>query len=174
MSNKKTTITGQIAFVLLIVIAVILLFVRFTIQTSTRIENQNKEYAANAALLKMEHIDEELSNALRRIKTYSYFVGKSLESPEITSEMLKEMETSSAFDAIIFTDVNGVDHSSEGKTADVKDRRFYKDGISGNSNIEIVFDPYLFNETMVCFYTPVTYEDQIIGVLRGAFCLKNT
>lgn len=169
MSNKKTTITSQIAFVLLIVIAVILLFVRFTIQTSTRIENQNKEYAANAAQLKMEHIDEELSNALRRINTYAYFVSKSLESPEITADMLKEMEESSAFDAVIFTDMNGIDHSSDGKTADVTERVFYKDGIKGNSNIEIIFDPHLFNETMACFYTPVTYEDQIVGVLRGAF-----
>lgn len=169
MSNKKTTITSQIAFVLLIVIAVILLFVRFTIQTSTRIENQNKEYAANAAQLKMEHIDEELSNALRRINTYAYFVSKSLESPEITADMLKEMEESSAFDAVIFTDMNGIDHSSDGKTADVTERVFYKDGIKGNSSIEIIFDPHLFNETMACFYTPVTYKDQIVGVLRGAF-----
>ncbi len=169
MNNKKTTITSQIAFVSFIVIAVILSFMRFTIQTSTRIENQNKEYAANAAQLKMEHIDEELSNALRRINTYAYFVSRSLETPDITARMLKEMEESSAFDAVIFTDINGIDHSSDGQTADVTDRNFYQDGISGNSNIEIIFDPYLFNETMACFYTPVKYNDEVVGVLRGAF-----
>ncbi|MCM1528798.1 MAG: response regulator [Alistipes sp.] len=170
MNMKKTSVTHQIAFVVMIVIAVVLLFVRFTIQTSTRIENQNKEYAADAAQLKMEHIDEELSNALRQIKTYAYFVGESLETPEITAEMLKKMEERSYFDAIMYTDADGIDYASDGRTADVTKRFFYQDGIKGNTNIEIIFNPHFFvNETVACFYTPVEFDGNIIGVLRGAF-----
>lgn len=169
MKNKKIISIQEIVFAVLILAAVIFLFLRFSVQTSNRIERQNKDYAADAAKLKTEQIDEELSNALRQIKTYAYFVGKSLSEPEVTAEMLKQMEDSSYFDAFMFTDAEGIDHTSDGRIDDVTGRGFYNDGISGNNGIEIIYDPEFFDETMVCFYAPVRLDDQIIGILRGAF-----
>ncbi|MDE5747837.1 MAG: cache domain-containing protein, partial [Acetatifactor sp.] len=51
----------------------------------------------------------------------------------------------------------------------VTERGFYADGISGNSGIEIAFEPHFFDETMAAFYAPVRYEGRIIGTLRGVF-----
>ncbi|MDE6677752.1 MAG: cache domain-containing protein, partial [Ruminococcus sp.] len=68
-----------------------------------------------------------------------------------------------------FTDKNGVDYASDGRTADARQRGFYNDGISGNNGIEIIYDPYFFDESMICFYSSVCLDEQIIGVLRGAF-----
>lgn len=166
---KKKVVIQEIVCAILIAAAVIFLFLRFSVQTSRRIEGQNKDYAADAAQLKTEQIDEELSNALRQINTYAYFVGESLAEPTVTAEMLKQMEDSSYFDAIIFTDTEGVDYTSDGRSADVTEKGFYNDGISGNNSIEIIYDPYFFNETMVCFYAPIRLDNQIIGILRGAF-----
>lgn len=45
--------------------------------------------------------------------------------------------------------------------------------MSGNSGIEIIFDPHFFDETMACFYAPVYYKGEIIGVLRGLFWPRN-
>ncbi|MDE5753228.1 MAG: cache domain-containing protein, partial [Oscillospiraceae bacterium] len=166
---KKKIFTHEIVFALLILVAVIFLFLRFSVQTSNRIEMQNKDYAADAGQLKTQQIDEELNNALRQINTYAYFAGQSLTEPMITADMLKQIEESSYFDAIMFTDKEGIAYDSDGRTADATERKFYNDGISGNNGIEIIYEPYFFDETMTCFYAPVRFDGQIIGVLRGAF-----
>lgn len=79
------------------------------------------------------------------------------------------MEENSYFDVILFTDANGIDYASDGRTSDVTHRVVYRDGINGSSGNEVVFNPHFFDETMVCFYAPVRFEGRIIGVLRGAF-----
>ena len=159
----------DIVYVFFLLAAIIVLFHWYTTRNQERIEERNKNYAADSAQIKADQIDKELSNALNRIRTYSYFVGEGLNEPVITAQMLKRMEENSTFDAMIFTDVVGTDYASDGRTADVTERIFYSDGINGGSGIEIVFDSHFFDEIMACFYTPVRYEGEIIGVLRGAF-----
>ena len=166
---KKKKPLQEIIYAVFLLLAIILLFFWFTAQNSKRTEEQNREYAADSARLKSVQIDEELNNALNRINTYAYFVGEGLTEPVITAQMLEKMEENSQFDAIMFTDLEGIDYASDGRKEDVAWRNFYMDGITGNSNIEIVFDPHFFDETMACFYAPVYYEGQVIGVLRGAF-----
>ncbi|MCM1570097.1 MAG: response regulator [Roseburia sp.] len=168
MKNKKSL--QEILYAFFLLAAIILLFFWFTEQNSRRTKEQNRDYAADSTRMKAEHIDHELNNALNRINTYAYFVGESLDEPMITAQMLSKMEENSEFDAIVFTDSEGVDYASDGRTADVTNRGFYKDGISGNSGIEIIFDPHFFKGTLAsCFYAPVYYEERIIGVLRGVF-----
>ena len=166
--KKKVSIQG-IVYAALLLAAIIFLFFRFSMQTSSGIEEQNKNYAADAALLKSAQIDDELNNAVSQIKAYAYFAGESLTEPAVTVQMLKEMEENSYFDAVLFTDANGIDYASDGRTADITDRGAYRDGIGGSSGNEAVFDSRFFDETMVCFYAPVRFNGQIIGVLRGAF-----
>ncbi len=167
MKEKKPL--QEIAYAAVLLVAIILLFFWFTTRNSERTEEQNKNYAADSARLKSEQINDELNNALNRIDTYAYFVGEGLTEPVVTAQMLAKMEENSQFDAIMFTDAAGIDYASDGRTADVSQRRFYLDGMQGNSNIEIIFDPHFFDETMACFYVPVYLKGEIIGVLRGSF-----
>ncbi|MBD5537093.1 MAG: response regulator [Lachnospiraceae bacterium] len=166
---KKKKSLQEIIYAAFLLAAIIILFFWFTSQNSRRTAEQNREYAADSARMKSEQIDEELNNALGRIRTYAYFVGEGLTEPVITAQMLAIMEENSQFDAILFTDLNGVDYASDGRTAIVTERGFYMDGLKGNSGIEVVFEPHFFDETMVCFYAPVYFEGEIVGVLRGAF-----
>ena len=166
---KKKKPLQEIIYAVFLLAAIILLFFWFTEQNSRRVEEQNRDYAADSARMKSEQIDDELNDALSRIDTYAYFVGEGLSEPTITAQMLKKMEENSQFDAILFTDINGVDYASDGRIADVTNRNYYIEGISGNSNIEIIFDSNFFDETMACFYVPVQYKGEIIGILRGAF-----
>ncbi|MDE6054398.1 MAG: cache domain-containing protein, partial [Lachnospiraceae bacterium] len=166
---KRKKLLQEVVYVLFLLLVMIIIFQWYTTRNRERIEERNKNYAADSAQMKAEQIDNELNNALNIISTYSYFVGESLEKPVITVQMLEKMEEKVVFDAVLFTDVNGTDYISDGRTADVEQRRFYKDGIKGSTGIEIVFDSYFFDETMACFYTPIYYEDEIVGVLRGAY-----
>ena len=166
---KKKKSLQEIIYAAFLLAAIILLFFRFTTQNSRRTEKQNRDYAADSVRMKSKQIDDEFNNALSRIKAYAYFVGEGLDEPVITPQMLKKMEENSQFDAVLFTDLDGKDYASDGRTSDVTSRDFYNEGVRGNSGSEIVFEPYFFDETMVCFYSPVYCEDRIIGVLRGAF-----
>ncbi len=166
---KKKKPLQEIIYAVFLMMAIILLFFWFTERNSRRTEKQNRDYAADSARLKSEQIDEELNNALSRLGTYAYFVGEGLTEPVVTAQSLGKMEENSQFDAIMFADLNGMDHASDGRSADVSERGFYLEGIKGNSGIEVIFSPIFFEETMVCFYAPVYYKGQIIGVLRGAF-----
>ena len=169
MKMKRKKSIQQVGYVLFLLIAIIILFQWYTTRNQERIEERNKNYAADSAQLKAVQIDDELSNALSRISTYAFFVEEGLGEPVVSAEMLEKIEINSMFDTVLFTDRDGIDHASDGRTADVSERLFYLDGMKGGSNIEIVFDPYLADETMSCFYTPVHYDGEIIGVLRGAF-----
>lgn len=167
MKRKKTL--QQVGYVLALLAAIIVLFQWYATQNRVRIEERNKNYAADSAHLKAQQIDGELSNALGRINTYAYFVGESLSGPQVTPQMLDKMEENAIFDAILFTDAQGIDHASDGRTSDVSERAFYQEGMAGKSGMEIIFDPHLFNEKMVCFYSPVFWKGEIVGVLRGAY-----
>ncbi|MCM1213115.1 MAG: response regulator [Lachnospiraceae bacterium] len=169
MNNKRKLPLQVMVYAGILFAAIIFLFFWFTARNSSRTEEQNRNYAADSARLKAKHIDDELSNALSQIGTYAYFVGESLTEPVITAEMLVRMEENSQFDAIMYTDSDGTDYASDGRTAEMAWRHFYTDGILGNSDIEIVFDPHFFDETMACFYAPVRFQGEVIGVLRGAF-----
>lgn len=166
---QKKRLTQEIVYIIFMVIAGIFIFMWYTGQNRDRILERNKTYAADSARQTKLQIDETLNNALSRIKTYAYFLGGSLSEPEITQEMLKEIEENSLFDAVMFTDVNGIDHATDGRTHDISKRPFFQSGMQGESDSIVLFDSHFFDETMVCFYTPVYYNGEVIGVLRGTY-----
>ena len=104
MKGKKKPVQ-DIIYVVFLLGAMFILFYWYTVQNRERINEQNKNYAADSARLKAVQINDEFNNALDLIKTYSYFISKSLEEPVVTSQMLKEMESNSMFDVIRFTDL---------------------------------------------------------------------
>ena len=167
MRSKKSP--KDIAYALFLLLAIILLFIWYTSQNSRRMEERNKSYAADSARSTAVKIDEELNNALNLITTYAYFIEDGLTEPSITLPMLDKLIEHSLFDVLLFTDANGIDHISDGRTSDISDRAFYQNGINGKTDTDVIFDPHFFDETMACFYTPIHYNGEIIGVLRGAY-----
>ena len=170
MKNKK--FFQEIICAVFVLAAIILLFFWFTTQNSKHTEEQNKDYAADSAQMKAKQIDDKFNNALNEINTYAYFIGEGLTEPVITTSMLKKMEETTQFDAVMFTTINGINYASDGHTSNVTSQNFYNDGVNGNSGIEIIFDAQFFDETIVCFYAPIQFKGQTIGVLQGTFSSK--
>lgn len=167
MKTKKYL--REIIYLVLLLTAVIILFQWYTIQNRRRMEDRNKGYASDSARQMAEHIDEKLNNALDLINTYTFFIGKSLTEPEISDEMLKEIKDNLLFDALVFTNADGINHISDGRTSDAAGRDYFVKGMQGKSGISVVYDSAFYDETMLCFYAPVRYNGEIIGVLRGAY-----
>ncbi len=168
MKRKKITLQ-QVAYVALLFLAIVILFQWYTVENSKRIEERNKNYAADSARQTANQIDEVLNNASNLIDSYTYFLGESLKEPEVAQKRLKAMEDNMLFDALVFTDSAGINHSSDGRTSEAAGQDYYIDGMNGGSGISVVFDSEFYDETMLCFYAPVQFKGEIIGVLRGAY-----
>lgn len=133
----KRKLLQKMVYVFILLLAIIVLFQWFTVQNRKRMVERNKNYAADSARQTATRIDEEMDNALKLISTYAYFFGESLSEPKVTAEMLKKMEENSWYDALIFTDKNGVDHASDGRTVDVADREFFTEGMRGKAALPL-------------------------------------
>ena len=168
MKEKKKSLQ-EVGYVLILLAAIIVLFQWYTTQNKNRMESRNKNYALDSARQIATRIDEELNNALEMISTYTYFVGKSLTEPEISPEALKQMGENTLFDALVYTDLDGVNHVSDGRTSNASGRDYYLNGLKGERGISVIFDSDFYDETMLCFYAPVRYDGKVIGVLRGAY-----
>lgn len=168
MKTKKKPLQ-QIIYVFFLLSAVFILFQWYTVKNKKRMEERNKNYAADSAHMKVSQITDEFKNALNLIKANTFFIEKSLKGPGITSAMLKEMEEKSIFDALLFTDLDGNNYTSDGRITDARQRDYYLNGIKGQSGTAVVFNSSLYGKTMVSFYTPVHYNGELIGVFRGAY-----
>jgi len=166
---KQKKYMQKIIYVILLLAAIIVLFRWYTTQNRARVEDQNKYYASDSARQMADHIDEKLNNALDLINTYTFFLGNSLTEPEITSQMLQEIKDNLLFDTLVFTDAEGINHVSDGQTSDAFGKDYYIRGMRGESGISVVFDSAFYNNSMLCFYAPVRYKGEIIGVMRGAY-----
>ncbi len=167
MYRKKKTL--QAALVLILLAAILALFHWYSAQNSKRIENQNLNYALDCARRTARHVEGEFENALNRVSTYAHFLSQSLSDPTVTATMLQDMEKNSLFDVFRYVNAEGINLTSDGKTSDASDRDYYLNGMNGESGISLVLHSRITDNTMVGFYTPVYFRDQIIGVLRGAY-----
>ncbi|MDE7271446.1 MAG: response regulator [Lachnospiraceae bacterium] len=168
MKNRKKSIQ-EVIYVIVLLIAMMILLHWYTTQNSVRMEERNKNYAADSARQTTTRINEKMNNALELIHTYAHFVSEGLKEPVIDEQLLKEIEQNALFDAVLFTDSDGMNHTSDGRTSDASERDYYQNGMRGESGIAVILDSYFFNETMVSFYAPVRYNGEIIGVLRGSY-----
>ncbi len=162
----------RLVFIPVLFLVILILFRWYSGENSKRIEEQNRNYAADSARQIADHVEDELSNGLSRIRTYADFLGKSLSQPKVTAEMLSEMEENSNFDGFRFVDAKGLNHAADGQTSIATDRDYYLNGMKGESGISIILESRITHESMVGFYSPVYFQGDIIGVLRGVYWEK--
>ncbi len=165
---KKRTVQGIVHIGALLAV-IFVLFIWYAEENNKRILNLNKNYAADSAWQTAQRIESELENALGRIGTYAYFLSESLQKPEVTLQMLCDMAENSIFDYFRYTDADGLNYAADGQTSDATDRDYYINGMQGKKGISVILESRITNETMVGFYAPIHYKDEIIGVLRGVY-----
>lgn len=153
----------------LLLVLVLLAFAGYTAVNSDRIKQQNSDYALDAAEDMADHVMEDMDLALTNVKTYAYFFSKDMTSGMIDLEALKAAEDASPFDGLRYTDINGVNYAADGSTSEAQDRDYYQNGIKGESGVTVIFSSRINAKTMIGFYAPVYFNNQICGVLRGVY-----
>ncbi len=157
--------------VLTIVVAAlaILSIVAFTIVNQKNITNNNKEYLLDNTSQMAVLVDDSLMHGSTNIRVLSNLVSEILTSPQVDIATLQYILDDSIFDFIEFTDKEGMNHNTTGGVSEANDRQYYLDAMQGNSGVELIFNSRATYETLLLFYSPVYYQDEIIGSLIGAY-----
>lgn len=168
-NQDNRNVFREMILIVLLCLFIIIVFLNFTKKNHERIVQQNAYYVQDATLQVSERIGDMLTAAKDSIVTMAYLYGDSLNSPAADTQKLKEMQESSPFDYIEFTDQKGQNINADGLTSDASDREYYIEGMKGNSGSMVTFHSRITHETLMTFYAPVQYKGEIIGVLNGIY-----
>lgn len=158
----------NILLILVLLAAICLLFQWYSSANRRRIEKQNLNYAQDSTRQTTRRIASEFNNALLRVRNYAYLIGVGMDKSNITTDLLKGMEENASFDAIRFTNADGINLASDGKTNNSADRNYFISGMRGESGLDVV-QSRLTGQMMTVFYAPIESDGEIIGMLLGLY-----
>lgn len=149
--------------------ATIVSFFIFARENQERISGQNQKYAHDAAVQAASRVEDMLEARSTTLNLLSITVAETITVPWIETDFLKLLQETSVFDYVEFIDADGLNHNADGVTSDSSDRKNYLKGIQGETGFHVIYNSRITNETLINFYAPVRYQDEIIGVLNGMF-----
>lgn len=169
MNSKKKKVYLEIGGGILLLLAVIFVFFQYSQRNTSRILEQNKTYAADSARQTVRRIEGEFNNAALRLNNYAYLLSSGESAINIGTDLLKGMEENATFDAMRFTNADGVNLASDGATSDSSDREYFARGMNGETGLEVIFESRMTNQTMMTFYAPLKNNGEIYGLLLGLY-----
>ncbi len=170
MQMKQQNRTWQLIFyAFLFLAAVFVLFFSYTMQNRSRIQEQNKVYAKDCARQTADRIASEFDNALQRIQNSAFLVSTEGSTIQIDAKMLRALEANTTFDAIRFTNADGINLASNEKTSDSSDRNYFIRGMRGESGLEIVTKSRITGKPMMVFFAPIYSDAEISGMFLGLY-----
>lgn len=123
----------NIAYILVLLAAIVVLFHWYSTENSRRTEIRNLNYAVDSARQSVKRIEGAFTNGILRLRNYAYLLGTGENQQEIDVDMLNGLEENSVFDAIRYTDADGNTLASSGMVVDGRDREYYSRGMQGES-----------------------------------------
>ncbi len=167
MKKENRGIIFEIVFIGALALFIIASFLTFAKDNNKRILEQNDRFIEAAARQSARRIDDLVDVSQRNIEMMAHLYGSVMEEPEVSAELLGDMTERSSFDYVEFISADGMDLTADGRTADLSDREYFQLGMQGKTGKCVVYNSRITNETLLIFYTPFYYEDEIIGVLSG-------
>lgn len=158
--------------VILLIIAVIIIgiVILYTSITQEQFEQSSYDSVEQSIEKISNEIDTNITFANRSIQLISHLVTQTMTGPEFENpnDILSSLKKQSPFDFIEYINKDGINCTDKGAPFDASDREYFKQGIKGKTGIWINYHPKYSKEFLLNFYTPLYYQDEIVGVLTGA------
>ena len=167
MKKDNKRIVFNIIFICAVIAFIICSFYTFMQENRQRILVQNDSFIEAATKQSAARIDDLIATSQSNIEMMAHLYGTMMTKPVVDSEILSDMIERSSFDYVEFINTEGQDLTADGRTADLSDREYFLEGMKGHSGKCVVYNSRITNETLLIFYTPFYYENEIIGVLSG-------
>lgn len=155
-----------IAFVLVMAV-----FAVFMQQNTARIISNNSNYIKDATEQTAARVSTQLDNALHDIQAIAHLESNLLDNAPLNQEEIADIASMSSFDYLEYVDAQGICHRTDGSLVDVSHRRYFQDGMQGNSGVFYTPDTLVTHESMLIFYTPVyiNNDSTIVGVMIAEY-----
>ncbi|MBR1560068.1 MAG: GGDEF domain-containing protein [Clostridia bacterium] len=154
---------------LLLIVGIIAALLNFISDNSARNARQNEEYITELTEQRASSMDTEFAENLTFIRSIAYLYGRSLKSPWADIAVIADYEKNTCFDMLRFVDATGDNYTSKGVRSNLADRDYYQAGMRGESGITYVQESRVTGQRQIGFYAPVSFQDEIIGVMVGFY-----
>lgn len=144
-------------------------FYIFTQSNHQRIVQQNEDYIEDVTKQTSDRIDDMLLTRQNALNVMAVTVESVINTPYVSQDMLEMLQEKSVFDYLEFVDSEGINHRADGRTSNSSDRTNYIEGMKGKEGVALIFNSRITHETLVNYYTPISYDGKIIGVLNGMY-----
>lgn len=170
--EEKSALKDAKRWILLAVVmcaVTVLAFISFLCGNFQEILNENSIYIENTATLTSHRIEDMLENAQTSVTTLAKLYENIPYDEESNLDILREFTEYSTFDYVEYVEYNGINWTVDGQTADVSNREYFIKGMQGETGVEVVRNTLITHETLIVFYTPLHYQGEIVGVLKGEY-----
>ena len=156
-------------YIAILLVSVFALFRWYSATNSRRIEASNLTYAMDSTRQTVQGVRHEFTNARQLVRSYAYLLGETQDTPEISADMLRELEADADFDMICFIDAQGLGLTSAGDAFDGAERDYFSAGMLGEDGATVLPSTRLTGRIAMGFYAPVRHGGRISGVLLGLY-----
>ena len=168
MAKKKNRVLiVEILFTAALMAFIVFSFVTFVRDNNRRVVEQNNSFIESAAEQTTARINDLIDLSQRNVRMMAGLYSSTMSEPVITPELLQDMISRSTFDYVEFISKDGMDLTADGRTADLSDREYFQSGMRGESGKCVIYHSRITDETLLIFYSPFYYQNEIIGVLSG-------
>jgi signal transduction histidine kinase/CheY-like chemotaxis protein len=167
MNGRKNL--GKTILIGAAVVCIIIAFAIFIKSTDERATSISVNSLKDVTVQSSERINEIMNRAEKEILLTAALYEHMLESPNVTKEDLEVLTEESPFDYIEFVTTEGVHITENGNHKDSSDEVYCEDALKGHTGVSAVFDSKIAKENLVVFYTPLSYDNEILGVLTGIY-----
>ena len=167
MLDKGKIIKQMIIWLAIVLFSVWGVFFFLHFRNEKRLLGQIEEYIYEFSSRTAEHVEDVFEDKKSAIASIACLYGEAINFNEKDLSLLAEIEKESGFDWIRFVDADGYDYSSDGRTANVSDREYFKMGMEGKTGTDFVSASRINGERFIGFYSPVYNDTEICGIMVG-------
>lgn len=174
---KLSKIQGIMTAVLILLIAAVNIF--YTRSSKKVFLGQAEYFVQQTAIDKAKQLDFATNYGLNNIQLFASFCSSKMTEKDLKNpqDLVLEFSNNNPFDYIEYVRWDGLNYMSSfpGTAAfDASQRPYYINGMKGISGVWANFKPKGSRETLLNFYTPLYYKNQIAGVLLGSLGAEST
>ncbi len=155
--------------IIVVAVAVVILVVVYALVAREAYFKQVEESIVQNTQRMSSELTEKLKYAKSSIKLVSYSVSKKMDGPELRrpESVFLSMMGEVPFSKIEYIRKDGLKLSYDEEPIDVSESDFFRQGLMGRSGIWIDYKAKTFSESKINVFTPLYYNNSVIGVISG-------
>lgn len=150
-------------------VAIIVVWILYVVSVRSQFYDEVKLTTAQNVEELAHELETSVHLARSSVKLISVSVANGMDSSVLRypKATIENFLPETPFARIDYIRADGLDVRENGASFDASHREVFKKGIAGETGVWVNFKPKYMHEALVNFYTPLTYNDNVVGVLTG-------